>query len=294
MSLARHGETAAWANTMQVHYDPSCVPSRRRNEPKNLAIWQCLGTPSLMPKVPQRKIQPGNPHQLTIREHCFPKASICRFMDERGRVAVERLDKLERKLVSPKNKLFCAIRGWDHHTESRFMKSIEDRFQVVANKVAREQAFNVSQTEMDTVSAMYVLWNLREEYRDHPLPDSHLVGVLGTSQPVTEDDCEYLERHGVMTIRPDLSISGPQMTGISLKLRYDDYLEAFKGSKWVSRISDGPDFIVPDRSFNRPILPITPRLCLFHENLRHERGMGVDELNRLARTGAFRYVFSRP
>jgi hypothetical protein len=289
----RHSETAAWANAKQV-LGFNVAPTRRRKEPKTLPFDNDWAHPILMPKAHQRKVQPGNPHQLTIREHCFPKASICRFMDERGRVAVERLDKNDRILVPPDNELFCAHRAWDHHTESRFMRSIEDRFQEVVNKVIEEQAFNASQFEMDTVSAMYLLWNLREAYRDHPLPDSQLVGVLATDQPVTEDDCEYLERHGIMTIRSDLSISGSQMTGMRLKLRYDECTEMLKGGKWDLRISDGHGFVVPDRSFKRPILPLTPRLCLFHESLQYEQRLDVDELNQLARTGASRFVFSRP
>lgn len=237
------------------------------------------------------KPQPGNPHQLTIKEHCFPRASIQRFADSSGRVAVHRLRQGDVILVPPDNEIFCALRSWDHHTESRFMGRIEMQYQIVANRVTATPNESLSQSEMDTISAMFVLWNLREDFRSRSSLPVSIKGVTGLSRPVTQDAHEKLEKHGVLSLRPDLSISGPQMTGMRIKLCFDELTEALTGSSWHVVTSDGSDFVVPDRSFSHGILPVSPGLCFVHETVTLT---SADALNQLMRNGASNYSFSRP
>jgi len=44
-----------------------------------------------------KKPQKGNPHQLTVKQHCFPARSIARFADSEGCVEVK-LIKQDKKL----------------------------------------------------------------------------------------------------------------------------------------------------------------------------------------------------
>lgn len=237
------------------------------------------------------KPQPGNPHQLTIKEHCFPRASIQRFADSTGRVAVHRLRQGDVILVPTDNEIFCALRSWDHHTESRFMARIERQYQIVAARVAANPNESLSQLEMDTISAMFVLWNLREDFRSRSSLPASINGVTGLSRPVTQDAHENLEKHGVLSLRPDFSISGPQMTGMRIKLCFDELTEAMNGSSWRVVTSDRSDFVVPDRSFSNGILPVSPGLCFVHETVRLT---SADVLNQLMREGTSNYYFSRP
>lgn len=244
-----------------------------------------------MPKRKFDKPQTGNPHQLTIKEHCFPRASIERFVDSSGRVAVHRLRRRDVILVPADNEVFCAMRSWDQHTESRFMAQIERRYQIVASRVTANQNESISQSDMDTISAMFVLWNLREEFRCRPFSPVSITGVTGLSRPITQDTHEKLEKHGVLSLRSDLSISGPQLTGMRIKLRFDELTEAMSDSSWLVAYSDGSDFVVPDRSFSHGILPVSPEVCLVHETVT---STSSHVLNQLMIRGASNYYFSRP
>ena len=81
------------------------------------------------------KPQKRNPHQITIRQHVFPRFCIQRFCDEAGVVSF--FDKITGSIQSKTSKdiSFCALRVWDEHAEHGYMKSIEDNFEVLSKYV---------------------------------------------------------------------------------------------------------------------------------------------------------------
>ena len=72
------------------------------------------------------KTQKGNPHRLTVQQHCFPRRSIARFADSNGVVHVHIVRAGRTAFLTPEDSIFCARRTWDERAESGFMKKIED------------------------------------------------------------------------------------------------------------------------------------------------------------------------
>ena len=81
------------------------------------------------------KPQKGNPHGIVVNQHVFPRMSIDRFSNEDGVVQINNLAAEKVHFVKPVDKLFCASRVWDQRAESGYMKSIEDEFQKLANRI---------------------------------------------------------------------------------------------------------------------------------------------------------------
>lgn len=108
------------------------------------------------------KIQPGNPHQLTINQHCFPKKSIERFCNEKGVVEVFLIDKNKTVPMKPDNGIFCARRVWDQRAETIFMQSVENAYQELVSKLEVEGwSRRLSSEEDQIVTDMYSLWHVR-------------------------------------------------------------------------------------------------------------------------------------
>ena len=81
------------------------------------------------------KPQQGNPHQLTVNQHCFPASCIKRFVRNDGRVQLVKLPGLITISAKPDAKIFCAKRTWDESAEHLFMKEIEDKYKTLADEV---------------------------------------------------------------------------------------------------------------------------------------------------------------
>ena len=154
-------------------------------------------------EVPQQ----GNPHQLTVNQHCFPITAIRRFCDISGTVAVIRRGKSPFR-APPDAEIFCAKRVWDQRTESRFMTAIERRYQQLADKIVATLGSSLTEEDCETVTSMYVLWTLRSHYRHQPIPDQRPNGILDVAQHLTTDDQEYLEKNGINYTRSNLTIPG--------------------------------------------------------------------------------------
>jgi hypothetical protein len=75
------------------------------------------------------KPQSGNPHELPVKQHVFPAASIARFTQGDGCVSVYLIKHKKEILVKPDDQIFCARWVWDYRAEIGFMKQIEDKNQ---------------------------------------------------------------------------------------------------------------------------------------------------------------------
>jgi hypothetical protein len=105
-------------------------------------------------------VQKGNPHQLVVRQHIFPKRSIERYCDKFSTVAILMLPDLKQLPVKPKNPVFCVERLWDEGTEKGCGKRIEDEFQAVVERVLK--GTNPDPVyDSQILTEFYFLWRIR-------------------------------------------------------------------------------------------------------------------------------------
>ena len=144
------------------------------------------------------KLQPGNPHQLTVNQHCFPRASIARFAGHDDRVDVRLMEHSKTIRAKPEDPVFCARRAWDEKAESGFMLEVESRYQDLAHEIASGRLTRrLEPDEQSVVTDMYGLWNIRWHYCSQPVPDQQLEGVVALAHEYSKDDREQLERSTV-------------------------------------------------------------------------------------------------
>ena len=208
------------------------------------------------------KTQKGNPHQLTVMQHCFPKRSIDRFANDQGVVCVHILKTKKTISLKPDDPIFCARRTWDERAESGFMKEIEDTYQEFADRVASGKVVRrLSGAERQIVTDMFALWNIRCLWKNKPLDDTKIVGALGTRHNLSLDDQELLEKNHITPIRPDASMDGRHFTGTRIQRNLFHVREVMNDAHWGILKSRCGEFVVPDSCENRVLLPLTPNLC---------------------------------
>ena len=158
-----------------------------------------------MKKNPQK----GNPHGLTVKQHCFPRRSIERFANPEGIVNVWLNDQAKSIPVRPEDRIFCAHWVWDQRAESGFMREVEGAYQALAEEIAQGRVVRrLRPEENDVVTEMYSLWWIRSKWRFRPLDDQPLKGVIGLQHEFSRDERERLEKSGVSVVRPDLKLEG--------------------------------------------------------------------------------------
>ena len=244
------------------------------------------------------KTQKGNPHQLTKLQHCFPRRSIERFCNDTGRVKVHLIEQDKTVSLKPNDPIFCARRAWDQRAETIFMQEIENAYQELANRVeAGALVRRLNATERRVVSDMYALWNLRWYWKRQPLEDQELVGVLAPSKDYSLDQREMLEKHHVMSVKADadrVSIPGRHVAGAIIQMDLDRIRDELRRCSWGILKSRVGEFIVPDNSSSRIILPISPTLCF-----TNREGYGVvsesalQEMNERSRQESEVFYFGR-
>jgi len=240
------------------------------------------------------KPQKGNPHQLTVNQHCFPASCIKRFSGNDGRVQLMQLPKLEKTTTKPDAKIFCAKRAWDQSAEHIFMKGIEDKYKALAEEVVSNTTIKLNSNQQAIVTDMFGLWNIRAHWKLQPIQDQRIEGAIGVAIKYTKDDQEKLEKHGVTAIRPDLTIPGRNLTSISLQMNLFEVRNQMNDAHWGILKSVNGEFIVPDQSSNSRVLPLTPNLCFFS----HSENDVIDEIelakiNACSIAGSKEYYFAR-
>ena len=242
------------------------------------------------------KTQKGNPHQLTVKQHCFPVRSIKRFARSDGRVDVQRVkDKdVENFQVRPNNPLFCARRSWDQRAESGFMKKIEDVYQELADRIVDGTVLKLSKADQAKIADMYALWNIRWIWSRQPVEDQRIEGAIGVKHELSLDDQELLEKEGISVIRPDLTISGRHFTGIHIQKNLFKVRKQMQNAHWGILKSTKGEFVVPDNSPISHMLPIAPQICLFSVSEDDEINEAeVAQINTQSIHGSTEYYFAR-
>ncbi|WP_345870331.1 hypothetical protein [Shewanella algae] len=240
------------------------------------------------------KVQKGNPHKLTIKQHMFPAKSINRFGDENSFVEVFLInDKKEFKLKEDA-KLFCARRAWDQRAEAIFMKNIEDKYQGLAEIILNNGLIKLGVKEQAIITDMFALWNIRWHWNKQQVSDQKIEGAISVAREYSVDEQEELEANGITSIRPDLTIPGRSITGVSIQQNLYQVREQMRDAHWGILQSKAGNFIVPDNTPTSRMLPLSPRICLFSqsENERISEGE-LAELNQVLLDGAEQYFFAK-
>ncbi len=209
------------------------------------------------------KPQNGNPHQLTVNQHCFPASCIKRFAGIDGKVQLVLLPQEERVSVKPAAKIFCARWAWDQRAEHIFMKEIEDKYHALANVIISNSKLALDTTQQEIITDMFALWNIRYHWKGQPIEDRKIEGAIGVAVEYTKDQQEELEKHGITAIRPDLKIPGRSLTGVSIQQNLFSVRKQMHDAHWGILSSRTGAFLVPDHSPNSRMMPLTPNLCLF-------------------------------
>ncbi|MXP29568.1 hypothetical protein GRI58_12140 [Porphyrobacter algicida] len=207
------------------------------------------------------RTQKGNPHQLTIRQHVYPRASIDRFVDAGGVDLYDLKQHLLRR-AKPDDPMFCADRAWGHGPEAGWMKDIEDAFQDLVEKLLAGLLDVFDEKQSATISDFYALWQARAERRRLPsqrVPAAE--GVLGTRLDYTEDDLEKLEKAGISAFRGDGTISMRHLMGPVIRLAMFRIIDGLDGRTWRTVTTNAGEFCVPDVPAHG-IIPLTPTVAL--------------------------------
>ena len=240
------------------------------------------------------KPQKGNPHQLTVNQHCFPASCIKRFANTEGKVELVRLPENEQIIVKPDAKIFCAKRAWDQRAEHIFMKEIEDKYKILAEEVISNNSLALDAERQKVITDMFALWNIRIHWKEQPVENQTIKGAIGVAVEYTKDEQEELEKNGITAIRPDLTMPGRSLTGVSIQQNLYAVREQMHDARWGILRSNSADFLVPDRSTTSRIIPLSPNLCLFSQSKNEDiDDAEVAEINAHSVADSKEYFFAQ-
>jgi hypothetical protein len=235
--------------------------------------------------------QENNRHLLTVRQHVFPSASIARFANNDGRVSLHDLIRSAERRAKPDDAIFCAKRAWDQRAE-RYMKKIEDEFQSLASKVIEGVVSELGEAENGVFNRFYALWYWRAWRRNLPQQEIEVDGV-GGGGGLTLDEEENVEINGGTFMR-DGKFLGRHVNGRQLQVLINRYANKWQDeNQWGIIRAESGEFVVPDIPA-RPIIPLTPRLCLISGGVTGTiPESNVAAINRLSRDESREYFFAR-
>lgn len=207
---------------------------------------------------------PGNPHNITVKQHIRSKACIKRFVPAgTSEVGVLEKDGGKPRKVSPASKCFCAERVWDERTErSKWTVDIENRFQLEATVISNAKAV----TDHAAVTDYFALWYVRSQLAAAPLEDMELCVYPG--QRLTVEHENLLERHGRIFVRPSTAPDRAVVPGRLMSFPHaTDQHRAIVGRlrhmRWgVLRAPRDARFICPDDPGDQLYMPLSPWLAL--------------------------------
>ena len=200
----------------------------------------------------------GNPRKFTIDQHRIPARSIARFAGPDGRVDVQIAGQTELRRLRPTDARFSTRRTWDQRTEN-FTKTIEDKFQKLADRIVEGELAEIPEDEAQTVNRFYALWYQRSRCAHPEEPFIQMKGITGSD--LTKEQQEILESQGINYVRPGGTMPARFITGMQLQLRTGRYAHEISGVRWgIVRALEG-EFLVPDITWHS-IMPIAPTVAL--------------------------------
>jgi hypothetical protein len=236
--------------------------------------------------------QKGNPRGLAIKQHVFPVASIARFTNSDGRVTLFEGARVQKRTAAPGDLIFCARRAWDHKAETGYMKSIEDAFQAVAEKIITGTLAAIGEAEKPIVNQFFSLWQMRARFRNLKSQEIQANGVAGSR--LTKDEEECLEANGYRFMREGGRMPARQINAMQLYIRIYRYVEELLPvAQWGIITPKYGEFIVPDVPIPL-VIPLTPTLALVSPTPNGTiTTHNLAEINRAVWGGCQEYAFAQ-
>lgn len=234
---------------------------------------------------------PGNPNQLAVNQHIFPRSAIRRFAAADGLVEVDRFTG-ETFRAKPTNELFCAQRVWDQASETTRSATIEQAYASLADRIDRGEVNSLSDEMHKTVTEFYLLWNHRFGVAQLPAEDLTL-NIAEVDRKLTKEQEEILEGKGAIFIRGN-KVPIRFINGMVIMRENDRGMERMANARWgIVRASQG-EFLVPDNTKELSVVPLSPNICLVNEASDQELSLKlVGAVNRQLRDCAQSYCFAR-
>lgn len=237
------------------------------------------------------KPQKGNPHNLTIKQHSFPKKSIERFANN-GVIQVFLINENRTFFAKSDNEIFCVRRVWDQRTEQGYMKRIEDEFQELADELSQKSR-GLSDIENSLISDFYLLWCLKLHYSDNPVSNQRTPGIPGSN--LNKDQEEILESRYTSFIKSNGLIPGRFINSGHIQVHMNNLKEKqFKNVKWNILEAKKGEFIVPDNFSPYKVVPINPMKCFSTNGMdRFIEEEEVAIINKTALSTCRKFYFAR-
>ncbi|WP_421988975.1 hypothetical protein [Roseococcus sp.] len=240
---------------------------------------------------PTRK---GNPNQLPIRQHVFPRKSIERFTTPDGIVSFQDLKRDIIRPAAPNDTAFCAMRAWTRREETGFMQDIEAPFQALVDSLLASDEPQIPESSFKDCSRFYALWEARALMRELPSQEEQLNGVAGDA--LTKEQEENLESNGYGFVREGGRFPTRQLNGLQLMVRTDWLMSTEIGTAtWGIIKVHGGELLVPDTPV-RAVIPITPTMMLAADTDASVIDIHLPDLievNKAFRASSKAYLFAR-
>jgi hypothetical protein len=237
-------------------------------------------------------VQKGNPHQLIVKQHIFPRQSLSRFA-ENGRVAVRYVGKQEENRVKTENPLFCAKRAWDQRSETLLSHDTEQSFAKLVDKLVAGAVTSLTEEMNEVVTDFQELCYVRYDAHLNRQPDTGFAGVSG-NEDLMPDQQEILEKKGMYFIGQNGKMPGRMITGIHMMAhqmyRHRQCIKRTWGI-WTAEVGE---FVVPDNFMKIVCVPVSPTIWLTANSPNHSLNYKrVAQLNAFHIRRAHRYYFTR-
>jgi hypothetical protein len=135
---------------------------------------------------------------------------------------------------------------------------------------------------------MFALWNIRFHWKEQPVEDQNIEGAICVAVEYTKDQQEELEKHVITAIRPNLSVPGRSLTGVSIQTNLYDVRIQMQDAHWGILRSRTGKFLVPDQPPRSRMIPLAPNLCFFSQSENED----IDEAE-VARINALSVEYSK-
>ena len=252
------------------------------------------------------RVQEGNPHQLTRKQHIIPEFLIKNFVGEDRNVEIYEKQSKKRLRRYPSNEYFYTYDNWNQQAESVVFGDIDNKFATIVKKVESNKNYSFSEEENETISEMFASWHIRQHYSKNEIPEQYAEGVLDLSHEYTQDEREQLEKANIVSMEKDENgkIFLPKhhvKGGIAMLqiIKFKKQLD--KNIEWGILKSKNLEFIVPNNPVNnimtldtKRYIPIFPNMVLaYNEKNKEIKDYKVKEINKQFQFNCDKFYFAR-
>ncbi|WP_238321971.1 hypothetical protein [Komagataeibacter europaeus] len=203
----------------------------------------------------------GNPYQLTIKQHVFPKRMIERFCNPTSKL-VDVIRKKEpcRLSLAPQAEIFCAMRQWDQRAETLIGESIENKFNDLVDEIIKNPFFTINEEDNKTINSFYSLVSARQDCKYKPHNDVKSGSKQKIGEYLDKDLQERLESQYTYFYR-DTGLPSRMFNGLMIQKSIARFQILYENLKWhIAYLSYG-EIVVPEM-IDFFFIPITPNIFL--------------------------------